>query len=319
MKLRSLFVLLLLPLASIFAQQTERQAYIKEYSQIAVDEMNRSGIPASITLAQAVLESGNGKSELASKSNNHFGIKCHSSWDGAKVYHDDDEKGECFRKYKKVRHSFEDHTDFLVRGARYDFLFELDPYDYQAWAKGLKKAGYATAPDYAERLIKIIEEEQLYLYDKPGQVMASTNTEATQGPTLNAKGKVVTNAKQKFIIHRVTKVKGMPPFVTLLPGERIEYVADSTGLSVKALLAFNDLTYNDAVLPGDRVYLDFKKNTSKEKSILAQQGQTMHQISQAYGVKLEKLYKYNDFAVGQQPDSGQAIRLKPWGLFEKRN
>ena len=126
------------------SQSTARQGYVETYAQIAVDEMNRSGIPASITLAQGILESGDGRSDLASKSNNHFGIKCHSDWDGERVYHDDDEKDECFRKYENVRFSFEDHTDFLVRGSRYAFLFDLDPLDYKGWAKGLQRAGYAT-------------------------------------------------------------------------------------------------------------------------------------------------------------------------------
>jgi len=166
MKNRSLtpvFILFtLLGGANAHAQQSLRESYIEEYAQLAVAEMNRSGIPASITLAQGILESGNGQSELARKSNNHFGIKCHSDWKGAKVYYDDDAKGECFRKYNKPQHSFEDHTDFLVRYSRYDFLFDLEPTDYKGWAKGLKKAGYATAPEYADRLIKIIEDEMLY-------------------------------------------------------------------------------------------------------------------------------------------------------------
>ncbi|HAK69911.1 MAG TPA: N-acetylmuramoyl-L-alanine amidase, partial [Cryomorphaceae bacterium] len=133
-----------------YSQSTVRQQYVATYAQIAVDEMNRSGIPASITLAQGILESGDGQSDLARKSKNHFGIKCHKDWTGERVYHDDDEKDECFRKYKNVRFSFEDHTDFLVRGSRYDFLFDLDLSDYKGWAKGLKKAGYATSPSYAD-------------------------------------------------------------------------------------------------------------------------------------------------------------------------
>ena len=161
----SLSLLLVFVTYCLSGQNTSRKAYIEKYSQIAVDEMNRTGVPASITLAQGILESGNGQSDLASRSNNHFGIKCHSSWTGAKVYHDDDEKGECFRKYKKVKHSFEDHSDFLVRGARYDFLFELDPKDYKGWAKGLKKAGYATDRKYPKKLIALIERYELYKYD----------------------------------------------------------------------------------------------------------------------------------------------------------
>ena len=140
--------------------------YIKKYAPLAVLEMHKYDIPASITLAQGILESGNGRSRLASKSNNHFGIKCHTGWKGAKVYHDDDEKGECFRKYKYVQSSYKDHSEFLSGRRRYASLFKLRKSDYKGWAKGLKKAGYATDKKYPKKLIKIIEEYKLYEFDK---------------------------------------------------------------------------------------------------------------------------------------------------------
>jgi flagellum-specific peptidoglycan hydrolase FlgJ len=140
--------------------------YIKKYAPLAVLEMHKYDIPASITLAQGILESGNGRSRLASKSNNHFGIKCHVGWKGAKVYHDDDEKGECFRKYKYVQSSYKDHSEFLSGRRRYASLFKLRKSDYKGWAKGLKKAGYATDKKYPKKLIKIIEEYKLYEFDK---------------------------------------------------------------------------------------------------------------------------------------------------------
>ena len=140
--------------------------YIKKYAPLAVLEMHKYDIPASITLAQGILESGNGRSQLASKSNNHFGIKCHTGWKGAKVYHDDDEKGECFRKYKFVETSYKDHSEFLSGRRRYASLFKLRKSDYKGWAKGLKKAGYATDKKYPKKLIKIIEEYKLYEFDK---------------------------------------------------------------------------------------------------------------------------------------------------------
>ena len=148
----------------------ERKDYIKEYNSLAIKEMKRSGIPASITLAQAMLESDNGNSTLARKANNHFGIKCHSSWKGAKVYHDDDKRNECFRKYKSIYSSYIDHSDFITNNNRYQFLFELSLSDYKAWAKGLQKAGYATSRTYAELLIKIIDNNQLYVYDQGGSL-----------------------------------------------------------------------------------------------------------------------------------------------------
>ena len=140
--------------------------YIKKYAPLAVLEMHKYNIPASVTLAQGILESGNGRSQLASKSNNHFGIKCHTGWKGAKVYHDDDEKGECFRKYKYVETSYKDHSEFLSGRRRYASLFKLRKSDYKGWAKGLKKAGYATDKKYPKKLIKIIEEYKLYEFDK---------------------------------------------------------------------------------------------------------------------------------------------------------
>lgn len=140
-------------------------SYIKKYAPLAVKEMHQYKIPASITLAQGILESGNGRSGLASKSNNHFGIKCHRGWTGERVYHDDDEKGECFRKYTYVANSYDDHSKFLANRNRYAFLFKLNKKNYKAWARGLKKAGYATDRKYPKKLIKIIEEYRLYEFD----------------------------------------------------------------------------------------------------------------------------------------------------------
>ena len=149
--------------------QSKTENYISEYSSAAVDEMNRYNIPASITLAQGILESGNGESRLAVEGNNHFGIKCHSNWSGKTIIEDDDEKGECFRKYDKVSDSYRDHSLFLTERGRYSFLFTYKKSDYKKWAKGLKKAGYATNPNYPTLLIDLIERYELYTYDKVEQ------------------------------------------------------------------------------------------------------------------------------------------------------
>ena len=162
--LTSLF-LFILPVFPSFATKTPQQAYIDKYAALAVHEMYRSGVPASITLAQGMLESGNGLSELAVKGNNHFGIKCHNNWTGGKMYHDDDAKGECFRKYSDPELSYRDHSDFLRYRDRYKFLFDLDPTDYEGWAHGLRKAGYATDPSYPQKLIRLIEEYDLHKLD----------------------------------------------------------------------------------------------------------------------------------------------------------
>ncbi|MEG0455320.1 MAG: glucosaminidase domain-containing protein, partial [Bacteroides sp.] len=162
------FILLLTLCADAYSQKRNSRyvEYVNRYSELAVEQMREHRIPASITLAQGLLESGAGMSELARKSNNHFGIKCGSSWNGRTVSHDDDARGECFRAYRNPKDSYEDHSAFLKRGARYAFLFELDLTDYKGWARGLKKAGYATDPSYANRLITIIEDYELYKYDR---------------------------------------------------------------------------------------------------------------------------------------------------------
>jgi len=160
--------LLILFLFSCFlaVSQSKTEAYIEKYSQIAVDEMNMYNIPASITLAQGILESGNGESRLAVDGKNHFGIKCHSNWNGKTIIEDDDEKGECFRKYNRVSDSYRDHSLFLNERGRYAFLFEYNKTDYKKWAKGLKKAGYATNPKYPTLLINLIEKYDLSRFDK---------------------------------------------------------------------------------------------------------------------------------------------------------
>ena len=304
-----------------YSQSTVRQQYVATYAQIAVDEMNRSGIPASITLAQGILESGDGQSDLARKSKNHFGIKCHKDWTGERVYHDDDEKDECFRKYKNVRFSFEDHTDFLVRGSRYDFLFDLDLSDYKGWAKGLKKAGYATSPSYADRLIKIIEAAELYAYDdlQVNTLQVSVrNAPDDKGTKVNQRNRVVRGNKKKFVIHRVKHLTGISPFIELKSVESIEAVADSMQMRLAVLLDINDATWETIFQVGDRVYVDYKKSNAQQKWMKVVFGQDMRRISQAYGIKLKKLYKYNNYEVGQQPKVGEQLRLKQWGVFEKR-
>ena len=168
-RLTAIIALLLICVAVQAQRRNSRyNEYIKQYAPLAVEQMKEHKIPASITLAQGLLESGAGQSALARKSNNHFGIKCHSDWRGRRVYHDDDAKGECFRAYRHPKDSYEDHSLFLKRGARYAFLFKLKITDYKGWARGLKKAGYATDPSYANRLITIIEDYDLYKYDSRG-------------------------------------------------------------------------------------------------------------------------------------------------------
>ena len=167
--MKNLLLILFLFSSFLGFSQSKTERYILKYSNTAVAEMERYGIPASITLAQGILESGNGESRLAVEGKNHFGIKCHSNWNGETIIEDDDEKGECFRKYSKVSDSYRDHSLFLTEKGRYSFLFEYKKSDYKKWAKGLKKAGYATNPKYPTLLIDLIEKYELYTYDKAKQ------------------------------------------------------------------------------------------------------------------------------------------------------
>jgi flagellum-specific peptidoglycan hydrolase FlgJ len=208
--------------------------YIRKYAPLAVMEMHEYKIPASITLAQGILESGNGRSELASKSNNHFGIKCHRGWNGKRVYHDDDEKGECFRKYKYVQTSYEDHSKFLTSRQRYAGLFKLRKNDYKGWAKGLKKAGYATDKKYPKKLIKIIEDYRLYEFDK------FTKKDLRRGK----REKVKEKKEEKEAVVNTNPKYSIPNYYTVKKGDTLYSIAKRFNTTVKMLKEINGLKDN---------------------------------------------------------------------------
>ncbi len=287
--------------------QNTRSEYIQKYQLLAIEEMNRSGIPASVKMAQACLESADGKSELAKKSNNHFGIKCKSNWTGKKVYFDDDERDECFRKYKNVEESYIDHTNFLMDNPRYFDLFKLPSDDYIGWAKGLKKAGYATARDYDNRLIKIIEDYQLYRLDYRvsfNQLTASSNASfksdgVSDGLRINP-----------FNVHSITERNGLKTVVAN-EGDTYEIIAQELGLKSWELYNFNDQPKGYRPQTNEIIYVE-AKNTKTPKGLkthIARANETMHYISQLYGVKLKPLYRRNKMKYGEQPDIGQVIYL----------
>lgn len=287
--------------------QTSRADYIKKYQLIAIEEMNRSGIPASITMAQACLESADGNSELSKKSNNHFGIKCKSYWTGKKVYYDDDEKNECFRKYRTVEESYIDHTNFLTDNPRYFDLFKLPSDDYVGWAKGLKKAGYATARDYDKKLIKIIEDYQLYRLDYRisfDQLTASAGTKINND---NFSKTLMINAFQS---HQVSEINGLKTVVANT-GDTYEIIAQEMGLKEWELYKFNDQPRGYRPQPNEIVYVQPKnKKTGKQvKTHRVHANETMHYISQVYGVKLKPLLKRNNMKRGDEPEIGQIIYL----------
>jgi len=278
------------------------KSYIENYKDLAIKEMLRSGVPASITLAQGMLESDNGNSRLAKKANNHFGIKCHKNWTGPKIYHDDDTRGECFRKYKSVYESFQDHSDFLMSSSRYSFLFELDMTDYKGWAKGLKKAGYATSVTYAEMLIRIIEENELHQYDLKGA------SEAGNQKILKAqKDKSSGNLAGREVLLR-NRVK----YIIVKPEDNFRSLQEEFDLLPYEIFKYNDLARDQELKAGQVLYLQPKRNRAEAGNAIhtVKEGETMLQISQMYAVKPEKLYYKNLMYPGQDIKPGTKISLR---------
>lgn len=301
-KLYLFFALLIFINILTFAQKSEdkisREYYLKTYKDFAISEMKRSGIPASITLAQGMLESDNGNSELTKKAKNHFGIKCHNSWEGDKFYKDDDAKDECFRKYQNDEESFKDHTDFLVNGSRYKFLFESKSADYKEWAEGLKKAGYATNPKYPEMLIKIIEDNELFKFDDKD---ASKNIQLANIDNVY----LSSGNREIFLTNRIKAIK-------VRQGDTFFKISKELDIMLWQLYKYNDLDKDSKLSIGQTLYIQPKRSKAEAKfeTHTVAQGETMQTISQLYGVKLKKLYKKNNLPVGSEIKAGDVINLR---------
>lgn len=316
-----ILVLCVLFLPAAYAQNLQ-QKYIETYADVAVQEMYRSGVPASITLAQGMLESGNGRSTLAVKANNHFGIKCHNGWKGGRVYHDDDAKGECFRKYGHAYESYRDHSDFLRYRDRYKFLFDLKSTDYKGWAYGLKKAGYATDPGYATKLIKLIEEYKLYEYDTKTASFGAAGESSGKKKARPMPPSVIEQAVPvskdvvkksfQFTITREMYSKNGVPFIYSSEGETYESIADAYGLFVKELLKFNDLSEVERLFPGTVVYLQAKKKMAAKglEMHILEKGETLWQLAQRYAVKMKHIYKLNGWKDDYVPREGESVKLR---------
>jgi len=307
-----------------FATESERISrteYIDSWKEVAMQNMIQFQIPASITLAQGILESGDGNSELAKMSNNHFGIKCHG-WKGEKVYYDDDAKGECFRKYIDAGASFTDHSHFLLK-KRYEPLFKLKVTDYKGWAKGLKKCGYATNPAYAKLLIDIIEKNKLYLYDKQAfsqkdELLAnSEETEKKQGgETLEPISgnnppeipSTITLVNSRNIMVSDNQIK----YILAKEEDTIKKIAKDIDLPVFLLAKYNDEdTSNRKLKEGELIYIQPKRRRYRSREYhTVRKGETMRQISQYYGVKLKVLYRKNNLERGSEPAEGSKLSLK---------
>lgn len=336
------FTLLMISFLSAQNWKTEDQ-YIQKFAPYAVEEMEKYQIPASITLAQGLLETGGGQSRLAQLGNNHFGIKCKEEWTGKTMSHTDDAPNECFRVYEDPRESYEDHSKFLRFRKYYQNLFTLDMYDYKAWAHGLKKAGYATNPRYAYILIDKIEKLKLYEFDR-------TNSKETyftilklypelredkifmaQLDQINAKAKPVTLTvpyKQVSYAQRVEDIQKMHSAAELLQGILIKshpnsgkkfiiipapttvaYISKKFKIGEKQIMKWNELS-SPELQKNDVLFLEAKSSKALVATYEAQVGDTMHDIAQKFGVKLSQLYAKNRMSYGEQPRVGQLIYLQ---------
>lgn len=283
-------LLLVVCVCSMEAQRRNQQYldYIEKYKDEAIEQMQRYHIPASITLAQGLLESGAGRSSLTRKSNNHFGIKCGSGWRGRKTYHDDDARGECFRVYKNARASYEDHSRFLAGKQRYASLFKLKTTDYKGWARGLKKAGYATSPTYAKKLIELIELYELDRFDSN-----------------RLKDTWIANPHEPFLANGLL-------YVVAREGDTFAALSEEFDVSARKLRKYNDLYKGYVLRQGDILYLE-KKNRRAHKAYkthIVKSGESMYLISQRYGIRLERLYKMNEKSVDYAPQTGDVLRLR---------
>lgn len=314
---------------SVRAQETTPEQYIQTFKDIAILEMHTYKIPASITLAQGILESGNGNSKLAKEANNHFGIKCHKDWEGGKFYQDDDEKDECFRVYDNPEESYKDHSLFLSKKQRYAFLFEYKTDDYKAWAKGLKKAGYATNPKYPTLLVNLIERYDLSQYDKISPkdhkktVEAAGKRDVAKNKNVKGKEKPVSQDKvqekkknknsdweldsiadpdkltlpaagrQTVLFHNIK-------YVEYQKNDNLDKISSETGIDIKLLYKYNDVTQDTKLIKGDKIFLQPKRSKGTTKLHIVKGNETLWEISQRYGIRLKSLYKRNHIPVGTQ-------------------
>lgn len=339
----------------IVAQTITRKQYIEQYKDIAIRQMKSYGIPASIILAQGCLESGNGNSRLAVKANNHFGIKCHN-WTGKRLYHDDDKRGECFRKYNNSEDSYKDHSEFLRNGKRYQSLFDLNKTDYKMWAHGLKAAGYATNPQYAKLLIDIIEKDELYKYDtnwaskeiqysdkkakraykkqlreerraQKNAVKNNTGAMSAVVPIIAAtplaaaaQGAVIEDIENltplknsnlyRYSMDRQIYQENSVPYIISTHGDSYQTLAKEYNLFTKELLGFNDVQKEVPIKEGTIIYIKRKKKEGNKKTHVVTTGETMYQISQKNGIRLQSLYNINNMKYGTQAEDGKILNLK---------
>lgn len=281
----------------LFAQKTMTPLeYINAFKDDAIKEMYLHKVPACITLAQAMLESGNGNSLLSRNANNHFGIKCHKEWGGPTYIMDDDSAGECFRKYNNVLDSYSDHSMFLYSRSRYKSLFELSPVDYKGWCHGLKKAGYATDPKYADRLIELIERYKLQDLNV---------IENTPKQHLHPQGAL----KSDLTIREVYRFNHIR-FIIARDHDSFYKIAHDFNLELEQILEYNDLTKTDKLSYGQKIYIEKKRRKALEPYHVVQKNETLKSISQLHGIRLNALCKKNRLKPDDKLKIGDVLYLR---------
>jgi LysM repeat protein len=313
--------------------QSEKQridAYVNQYKDIAIGEMQRTGIPAAVTLAQGILETGGGQSDLAALANNHFGIKCKSEWTGETMLHNDDAKDECFRKYASAEDSYKDHSDFLRLRPCYAFLFKLDPTDYEGWAKGLKRAGYATNPAYAQKLIKLIIEnnlqdytllalngenihEEIFANEKNRPENAEASISSSDVTTLVKSVPAMSISEQKikntsYPVNAVFNINNLK-VIYAEAGTSLLAVANNYNISLQKLLGFNELDQTDILDSPQLIYLEKKSKKGRKEIHIVEKNESLHDISQEEGIQLATIMEYNGLQKGMEPAPGEKIYL----------
>ncbi len=306
-----LIILFFISLSSIAQSPQVVIDYINTYRDIAIKEMQRTGVPASITLAQGIHESTAGTSKLVQQSNNHFGIKCKTNWTGESVKHDDDARAECFRKYAVALDSYKDHSDFLKNGGRYAFLFQLDPADYEGWANGLKKAGYATNPKYPLILIKLIEDYNLQNYTMIALGKSPSTDVAAADPviiTVQPVTEEITKQKPNYPegLFQINETK----VIHVNKGTSFLAIAKQYGVDLARIFEFNDMPEMEAADKDQLIYLQRKRKTGNNEFYIVQPGESMHDIAQLQAIRLESLLAYNWLKNGETPAIGEQLSLK---------
>lgn len=305
------------------AQKMTIEEYIARYKDLAMDEMRRTGVPAAVKLAQGIHETESGNSDLVKRSNNHFGIKCKTGWTGESVSHDDDALGECFRKYPTAEDSYRDHSDFLKRSARYQFLFNLKPTDYKGWAHGLKRAGYATNPRYPLIIIKYIEEHNLQEYtnivlqgnvNKADLAKADDRPAVADAPDSTVESPALTEQEEEERVSETRTGK------TLFNGLRAAWVRSGTSLlaiatehriALSRLLEFNDLEHDGLLVNDEWLYLERKRKAAKIPSYVTGVEETPRSVAQLQAVQLKSLLEYNGFGAREKIPAGTTVYLQP--------